>query len=44
MVGLGRQGPGRGTYRVEPIPDDFARLSALQKGEVDIITNCPRTR
>jgi peptide/nickel transport system substrate-binding protein len=25
----------------KPIPDDFARISALQKGEVDIITNVP---
>ena len=25
----------------KPIPDDFARLSALQRGEVDIITNVP---
>jgi peptide/nickel transport system substrate-binding protein len=24
-----------------PIPDDFARISALQKGEVDLITNVP---
>ena len=25
----------------KPIPDDFARLSALQRGEVDVITNVP---
>ena len=25
----------------KPIPDDFARISALQRGEVDIITNVP---
>jgi len=25
----------------KPIPDDFARISALEKGEVDIITNVP---
>jgi len=25
----------------KPIPDDFARVSALQKGEVDVITNVP---
>ena len=25
----------------KPIPDDFARLSALERGEVDIITNVP---
>jgi len=25
----------------KPIPDDFARISALQRGEVDVITNVP---
>jgi peptide/nickel transport system substrate-binding protein len=25
----------------KPIPDDFARISALERGEVDIITNVP---
>jgi peptide/nickel transport system substrate-binding protein len=25
----------------KPIPDEFARMSALQKGEVDIVTNVP---
>jgi peptide/nickel transport system substrate-binding protein len=25
----------------KPIPEDFARLSALQRGEVDVITNVP---
>ncbi len=25
----------------KPIPDDFARISALEKGEVDLITNVP---
>jgi len=30
---------GRVVWR--PIPDDFARVSALERGEVDIITNVP---
>ena len=25
----------------KPIPDDFARLSALQRGEIDVMTNVP---
>jgi len=39
----GWSGKAPGVDRVvwKPIPDDFARLSALQRGEVDVITNVP---
>src|SRR5882672_7381107 len=39
----GWEGKAPGVDRViwKPIPDDFARLSALQRGEVDVITNVP---
>jgi peptide/nickel transport system substrate-binding protein len=39
----GWNGKGPGVDRVvwKPIPDDFARLSALQRAEVDVITNVP---
>jgi peptide/nickel transport system substrate-binding protein len=39
----GWNGKAPGVERIvwKPIPDDFARLSALQRGEVDVITNVP---
>jgi peptide/nickel transport system substrate-binding protein len=39
----GWEGKAPGIARVvwKPIPDDFARLSALQRNEVDVITNVP---
>jgi peptide/nickel transport system substrate-binding protein len=39
----GWNGKAPGVERVvwKPIPEDFARLSALQRGEVDVITNVP---
>ena len=39
----GWEGKAPGVERVtwKPIPDDFARISALQKGEVDVVTNVP---
>ena len=44
LVGLGGQAARRSTGVIwKPIPDDFPRLVALEKGEVDIITNVPPT-
>jgi peptide/nickel transport system substrate-binding protein len=42
----GWEGKSPGIERVvwKPIPDDFPRLVALEKGEVDIITNVPPDR
>jgi len=42
----GWEGKAPGVDRVvwKPIPDDFPRLVALEKGEVDIITNVPPDR
>ncbi len=39
----GWEGGAPGVERVtwKPIPDDFARISALQKGELDVVTNVP---
>ena len=39
--GWGGKAPSVQRIVWKPIPDDFARLSALQRGEVDIITNVP---
>ena len=40
-MGLGGKGPSVDRIVWKPIPDDFARIGALEKGEVDIITNVP---
>jgi peptide/nickel transport system substrate-binding protein len=39
--GWGGKAPAIDRVVWKPIPDDFARLSALQRGEVDVITNVP---
>ena len=39
--GWGGKAPSVDRVIWKPIPDDFARLSALQRGEVDVITNVP---
>jgi len=39
--GWGGKAPAVERVSWKPIPDDFARLSALQRGEVDVITNVP---
>jgi peptide/nickel transport system substrate-binding protein len=39
--GWGGKAPSAERLVWKPIPEDFARLSALQRGEVDIITNVP---
>ena len=39
--GWGGKAPAIEKVTWKPIPDDFARLSALQGGEVDVITNVP---
>jgi peptide/nickel transport system substrate-binding protein len=39
--GWGGKAPAIERVVWRPIPDDFARLSALEKGEVDLITNVP---
>jgi len=39
--GWGGKTPAFGRIVWKPIPDDFARLSALQRNEVDVITNVP---
>jgi peptide/nickel transport system substrate-binding protein len=39
--GWGGKAPSVDRVVWKPIPDDFARLSALQRGEVDVITNVP---
>jgi peptide/nickel transport system substrate-binding protein len=39
--GWGGKAPSIDRVVWKPIPDDFARISALEKGEVDIITNVP---
>ena len=39
--GWGGKAPAIERVIWKPIPDDFARLSALQRGEVDVITNVP---
>ena len=37
--GWGGKAPGVDRVIWKPIPDDFARLGALEKGEVDLVTN-----
>jgi peptide/nickel transport system substrate-binding protein len=39
--GWGGKAPAFARVVWKPIPDDFARISALQRSEVDIITNVP---
>lgn len=39
--GWGGKAPAVERVVWKPIPDDFARISALQRGEVDVITNVP---
>jgi peptide/nickel transport system substrate-binding protein len=39
--GWGGKAPSIDRVVWKPIPDDFARLSALQRSEVDIVTNVP---
>jgi peptide/nickel transport system substrate-binding protein len=39
--GWGGKAPAIDRVVWKPIPDDFARLGALEKGEVDIVTNVP---
>ncbi len=39
--GWGGKAPAVDRVVWKPIPEDFARLSALQRGEVDVITNVP---
>jgi peptide/nickel transport system substrate-binding protein len=39
--GWGGKAPAFQRIVWKPIPEDFARLSALQRGEVDVITNVP---
>lgn len=39
--GWGGKAPAFSRVVWKPIPDDFARLSALQRSEVDVITNVP---
>lgn len=39
--GWGGKAPGIDRVIWKPVPDDFARIGALEKGEVDIITNVP---
>ena len=39
--GWGGKAPAVDRVVWKPVPDDFARIGALEKGEVDIITNVP---
>ena len=39
--GWGGKAPAVDRVVWKPIPDDFARLSALQRGEIDVMTNVP---